>query len=216
LKRRKKLALLLLLLLALAVGGVAWFEHQDKRHYEPSESVFFAINLSGSMGWDMGQYTATDGSKKTGCRLDRAKNEAQRRILALPPDAQFDVLAFDCALTTWQPHLVTATRANKTMATQWIDTLQPQGAEGDGPAVSQALSDPETRHVVLFTDCKPNCGAGNQTGDLSCFEAHRQMIRQANTRHAVVDVVNIGGQGVMRETFVKIAAENGGTFLDLP
>jgi len=180
-----------------------------------SSTVCYVIDISGSMGWDMGQYTSPDGTAQTGCRLDRVKAELVKSIVALPPDWRFDVIAYDCGTYLWQKTLVAATDVNKQAAITWVQALQPQGATGTGPAVSTALAlDPELKLVVLLTDGAPNCGAGDSSGDGSCTDAHRKLIAQANKQHAVIDVFGIGATGVFKDFCLGVAQDSGGVYAD--
>ena len=59
-----------------------------------TSSIVYVIDISGSMGWDMGQYTAPDGSTKTGCRLDRAKAELTKSVMSLPNNFKFNIVSW--------------------------------------------------------------------------------------------------------------------------
>jgi hypothetical protein len=178
-------------------------------------TCYYVIDISGSMGWDMGQYTAPDGSTQTGDRLQRAQAEMVKSVTSLPASFKFNMMAFDCETYTWQDSLQPADDAHKQAATGWINALQPEDATGTGPGMALALQLKQSMLYVLLTDGAPNCGAGDQSGDDSCIAAHLQMINQANTQKAVINVFGIGASGDFRQFCVNIAAQNGGTYTDV-
>jgi len=181
-----------------------------------NSTVFFVIDISGSMGWDMGQYTAPDGSTQVGDRLDRAKANLARCVQSLPSNFKFDMLSYDCGTYPWQAALVPANAANVQSALSWISNLQPQGATGTGPACATALAaDRSNMLMVLLTDGGPNCGAGDGNNDPATYNAHRQMIDQANTQKAVINVFGICATGDMKTFCMGVASDNGGTYTDV-
>jgi len=180
-----------------------------------NKTIFYVIDISGSMGWDMGQYTTPDGKTKTGNRLDRAKSELSKSVMSLPGDFKFNMLAFDCSVFTWMPTMVPADDADKQAAMGWINALQPEDATGTGPAVAAALSDKSNFLVVLLTDGAPNCGAGDESGGSSCIAAHRAMIKQNNTAPAVINVFAIGATDEFEAFCQGVASDNNGTCTDV-
>jgi len=188
------------------------YGHDQK---SPNQTIFYVIDISGSMGWDMGQYTTPDGHTANGCRLDRAKAELIKSVMSLPSNFKFNMLAYDCSVFQWSPGMVPADDANKQAACAWINTLQPEDATGTGPGVSSALGDKSNMLVVLLTDGAPNCGAGDESGDSGCIQAHRQMIRANNTQNAVINVFAIGATDEFEAFCQNVAADNGGTCTDV-
>jgi hypothetical protein len=178
-------------------------------------TIFYVIDVSGSMGWDMGQYTAPDGSTQTGDRLDRAKAALTVSVMSLPSNFQFNMMSYDCGTYPWMGGFVPANDANKQAAQSWISQLQPQSATGTGPAVVAALAVPNNKLVVLLTDGAPNCGAGDQSGDDSCIAAHLQMINSGNTQHAVINVFGISATDQFQTFCMNVASNNGGTYTDV-
>jgi von Willebrand factor type A domain len=178
-------------------------------------TVYYVIDISGSMGWDMGQYTAPDGSTQTGDRLQRAQAELTKSVTSLPSSFKFNMMAFDCETYTWNDSLQPADDAHKQSAVSWINQLQPEDATGTGPGMALALQLKQSMLYVLLTDGAPNCGAGDQSGDDQCIAAHLQMIDQANSQKAVINVFGIGASGDFRQFCVNIAAQNGGTYTDV-
>jgi len=180
-----------------------------------SGTIFYVIDISGSMGWEIGQYVTLDGKVASGHRLDRAKVELIRSILTLPKSFKFTLLAYDCSVYVWNAKLVPAIDQNKKSAIEWINELKPQGATGTGPATVQALQIKENKLLILLTDGAPNCGAGNGQGDWSCMEAHLSQIHWANTQHARIDVFGISATSVFKQFCLDVASQNGGSYTDV-
>jgi len=180
-----------------------------------NNTIFYVIDISGSMGWDYGQYTTPDGQTASGCRLDRAKAELTKSVMSLPANFKFNMLSYDCDVYQWMPNMVPADDADKQAAFGWINQLQPQGATGTGPATSAGLADKNNMLVVLLTDGAPNCGAGDESGDQGCMDAHRAMIRQNNTQNAVINVFAIGATGDFEGFCQGVASDNGGSCTDV-
>jgi hypothetical protein len=176
-------------------------------------SVAYVLDISGSMAWDEGEYTAPDGTTKVGNRLDRLKDAMTTSLASLPAGVTFNVWAYDCQATPCFSDLVAATAANVAQATAWVQALQPQGATGTGPAVVQALAS-GAQTVLLATDGAPNCGAGDQNGDHGCLDAHRAEIDAANVRHVPINVWGIGATGPFRAFCLAVASDNSGTYAD--
>jgi hypothetical protein len=180
-----------------------------------NDTIFYVIDVSGSMGWDMGQYTTPDGQTATGCRLDRAKSELTKSVLSLPSNFKFNMLSYDCDVYQWQGNMVPADDADKQAAVSWINALQPQGATGTGPAVSVAEGIKDNYCIVLLTDGAPNCGAGDGYGDQSCIDAHRAIIKANNTNPAVINVFAIGATDEFEAFCQGVASDNNGTCTDV-
>lgn len=180
-----------------------------------TSTIFYVLDISGSMGWDEGQYTTPDGKTKTGNRLDRAKAELVKSIMSLPKNFKFDMLAFDCGIFVWKGSMVPADDANKNSGIGWAMSLQPQGATGTGPAGAAGLSNRSNKLVVLLTDGAPNCGAGSGWGDSSDIAAHRTMIKQNNSQKAVINVFGIGATGEFKQFCMNVAADSGGAYTDV-
>lgn len=178
-------------------------------------TCIYVIDVSGSMGWDMGQYTTPDGKTATGCRLDRAKAALITSIMSLPANFKFDMFSYDCSVYQWMPDLVVADDSNKNAAIGWVSALQPQGATGTGPATSTALQLRSNKLVVLLTDGAPNCGAGSGYGDASCLQAHRVMISGNNAQKATINAFGIGATGTFKQFCMDVAADNGGSYTDV-
>jgi hypothetical protein len=180
-----------------------------------TDTVFYVIDVSGSMSWDMGQYTTPDGATATGNRLDRAKAELTKSVATLPDNFKFNMLSFDCSIYTWQAQMVPADAQHKAQAFGWINALRPMGGTGTGPAVADALGLKDNKLVVLLTDGGPNCGAGDGRTDDTTIQAHRVMIRTANSQNAVINVFGINATDRFKAFCMEVAADNGGSYTDV-
>ena len=180
-----------------------------------SGSIIYVLDVSYSMSWAAGDYTGLDGKSQSGARIDHARVQLIRSIRALPKNFKFNVIAFDCMVYVWCQDLQPADDTHKTQAEGWVNNLQPDSSTGTGPAVVQALLCRANKLIVLLTDGAPNCGAGDQTGDESCREAHLSQIRWANQQGATINVFGIGASGVFRDFCVSLASQNGGSYTDV-
>jgi hypothetical protein len=174
-----------------------------------NDTLFYVIDISGSMVIDTQSYTGLDGQMMQGNRMERAKAELMRSISGLSPNFSFNIIAFDCGTRQWSQGMQQADDGNKASALAWTRSLQPTGATGTGPACALALNDKENMSVVLLTDGGPNCGA-------SGFEGHRMMISNANTQGATVTVFGIAAAGSLRTFCQNVAADGGGSYFDVP
>jgi hypothetical protein len=172
-------------------------------------TIFYVIDISGSMYSGTGQYTRPDGTTATGSKMDRAKAELTKSVLSLPKNFKFNMLAFDCSVRPWKNALQPADDATKNQATAWISGLQPQGATGTGPAMAQALQEKGAKLFVLLTDGAPNCGASGTSG-------HLAMINAANSSKATINTFGIGAYGIFKQFCIDIASQNGpGSYTDV-
>lgn len=179
-----------------------------------NRTIFYVIDISGSMAYDVAPYTRPDGSTANGTRLDRAKAELEKSIAALAPDWSYDVLAYDCSSTRAFGSLRRADEEARRKGMAWVAALEPGGGTGTGYAVALALHDaPETRLVALLTDGCPNCFLGGLCGSDEDFARHLQVIKQAN-HGAAIDVFGVGATGPFKKFCEDIASQNGGTYSD--
>ncbi len=170
------------------------------------DSIYYVIDISGSMSWGTQTFTGLDGNTVTGNRLDRAKVELQRSISALTEDFKFNIIAYHCSASRWRSSRQDATPQNKSSASAWVRALQATGATGTGPAVALALGDKDNKTVALLSDGAPNCGA-------SGFAGHTNMILGANTQGAVIHCFGIGAYGQFENFLRNIAQRTGGTYI---
>lgn len=189
-----------------------------------TDSVYYVIDISGSMSWDTYSLIDLEGNKIQGNRLDKAKIELSRSILGLAPNFKFNIVAYECILFPWSAFSVQANDPNKQNALAWVKMLTPRGATATGPATSFALNDRSNQSVVLLTDGAPNCGAmawltyitTGYYNEPAIFGEHRAMIRANNLQGARITVFGISASGAMREFCQAVAADSGGSYHDVP
>jgi len=174
-----------------------------------NDTIFYVLDFSGSMRRDRQSFTTPAGTVRQGARIDRAKAELTRSIQGLSPNFRFNIVRYNCNTRTWQGGMVEADEANKQAAIAWIDSQRASGGTATGPATALGLAEAENMAVVLLTDGRPNCGADG-------YEGHRQTIRIANVQGAVINVFGIAASGDYRAFCQAVAADSGGTFVDVP
>lgn len=177
----------------------------------PSENstIFYVIDASCSMGWDNRSYVDENGNRRTGNRMQRAKSELRRSVAALPRTFSFNIIAYGCSIQRFRGAMVEANAQNKAAAIGWVNGRNPNDGTMTGPATAAALQDRNNMSVVLLTDGAPNCGASGMNG-------HRSLIRNSNTQNAVITVFGIGASGSLRNFCQQVAADNAGSYVDVP
>ncbi len=182
-----------------------------------SPSLVFVVDLSGSMTiMSAGPFEDENGVIRNGNRLDRAKAELKKSIQGLPENFSFNILAYDECVDQLWGEKQEASAPNKIAAFAWIDALQPDGWTNTGLAIQSALLDKDNTTVVLLSDGAPNfldC-AMNYVGS---FDDHANLVKMANTQGAKIDTFGIGvsSDPAARSFMQRIAAENGGTYIEV-
>jgi hypothetical protein len=172
----------------------------------PSASVVFVLDVSGSMAQPaFSQESGYNGPRK----IDTARRELVKAISMLPDSWRFDVVAYDDVSCLWRPALALADEEHKRDASAWVQSREPYGATGTGPAVALALSlDRSNMYVVLLTDGAPNVPDARP-------EWHRQVIRDSNAQRARIDVFGIeANTPAMRSFCLGVATDSGGSYVD--
>jgi hypothetical protein len=171
------------------------------------ESIIYVIDTSGSMTERVAAFTDLEGRPTNGTRMDRAKIELIRSILALPDTYEFNIVAYSCTLLRWSYNRRRATPANKTDAAQWVMTLQPFGGTGTGPAVAVALGERDNKTIALLTDGAPGCGQGDT------IDSHFRMIVSNNVQAARVHCFGIGAYGVFEQFLRDVSQATAGRYV---
>jgi len=184
-----------------------------KKLVSENDTIIYVVDISGSMWGDPKLYTGFDGDTREGYKIDRAKAELARSIFSLPPNFRFNVVAYDCITYMWEVQMQPADEEHKASAVAWCMVLTPAGATGTGPACVQALVEKDNKLVVLLTDGDPNCALGNKSEDR---EAHREVIKFANTQRAIVNVFGIGAYAEFKKFCMDVASDNNGQYIDIP
>ena len=183
----------------------------------------FVVDISGSMGAQGISYThPISGQTMIGSRLDRAKSEMIRTIMALPTYWKFNMTKYECTVGAFRPTTVEATDGNKLLARDWIMLLRPMGGTNTSDGCIRGLEcDRENELLVLLTDGAPNCNCPwnyPNGGDpwLNCVLWHQARIISANTQGAVINTFGIGVYGGYYEQFLmNLAMQTGGTYTSI-
>lgn len=92
-------------------------------------------------------------------RIERAQKELSEAIEKMAPDVQFNIIAFNHRIETWQRSLQPANSSAKAAAVQYGYAMAPFGKTASYDALSLGLSfDPNTELVVFLSDGKPTAG----------------------------------------------------------
>jgi len=215
---------------AIAYHGVA----------TPSQSIVFVIDVSGSMEQEVvNKERFKDGQYPSWKRIDVIKTELLKTIRSLEPYVQFNVISFATDVKPWKKGQVKANPLNKSSAESWVSRLEAIGGsskedlaqaglvgsanlEGGKTNTYDALmtalgveegkesSDYETKLDTIFflSDGRPSCGKFIEPSDVL------REVRAANElRKVVIHTITLGE--FEKDFMERLAAENGGTFVDL-
>jgi hypothetical protein len=206
----------------------------------PSQSIVFVIDVSGSMEQEVANKERfKDQQYPSWKRIDVIKTELVRTIRGLGPEVQFNVIAFATDVKSWKKGQVRANPLNKSSAETWVARLEAIGGaskedlasvglvgaanlEGGKTnsyaALMTALGVEEGREtdgyevpidtVFFLSDGRPSHGRFIEPDDVL------REVRAANElRKVVIHTITLGE---FEKDFMKrLAAENGGSFVDL-
>jgi hypothetical protein len=206
----------------------------------PSRSIIFVIDVSGSMEQEVSDRERyADGGYPSFERIDIVKTELARTIEALESCVKFNILAFATEVDPWKKTLVSANPLNKSSAASFIDKLEAIGGsskedlaraglvgsanlEGGktnsydalmtalGVEQGDAAKDYETEVDTVFflSDGRPSHGKFVEPDDVL------REVRLANElRKIAIHTITLGE--FEKDFMERLAAENGGTFVDL-
>jgi hypothetical protein len=207
-----------------------------------SDRVVFVVDMSGSMKLEMdppkptapgapppttgGEEKKPEGDDRTGkIKIDVARRELKRALDALPKSATFNVIAFNHNVVQWQPHMQPASADAKAKAYEWFTAMEPMGSTFlDGAlqmafkmagvgAFDKAYAGVAIDTIIVLTDGAPTDNAYPDSANMD-NETILQHVREWNATHLVkVHCVGIDRvHGI--ELLKKLAAENGGTYVD--
>jgi hypothetical protein len=209
-----------------------------------SDRVLFIIDVSGSMDKPStnkpppppkptGPVTPKDGDPPppppeeviSGKKIDVAKHELKKAIEKLPKTAMFSIIAFNHASIVWKEQAVIASAENKEEALKWVRGMQPSGSTySDGAlrlgfrmagigAIDKAYPEVAIDTIMFISDGAPTDNAP----DASKLMDHNiilQHVREWNLqKRVVINCIAVDMQPG-NEFMQKLAAENGGVFVD--
>lgn len=206
----------------------------------PSRSVLFVVDVSGSMENEVSEKDRfKDGGYPSYSRMDIVKTELARTVLGLEDYVTFNVLAFATEADAWKKSLVTANVLNKSSAESWINRLEPLGGSSKSDLAAVGLVSAANLGAgktntwgALSWALAVNDGKGKEEYELAVdtifflsdgrpthgryVDSDRILdeVRKANAlRKVVIHTIAIGE---FQKAFMeKLAAENGGIFVDL-
>ena len=206
----------------------------------PSQSIVFVIDVSGSMEQEVvNKERFKDGQYPSWKRIDVIKTELLKTIRALEAYVQFNVIAFATDVKPWKKSQVKANPLNKSSAEAWVSRLEAIGGSSKEELASVGLvgsanleggktntygalmsalgveegretRDYETELDTIFflSDGRPSHGKFIEPADVL------REVRAANQlRKVVIHTITLGE--FEKEFMQRLAAENGGTFVDL-
>src|SRR5262245_34036937 len=206
----------------------------------PSQSIVFVIDVSGSMEQEVvNKERFKDGNYPSWKRIDVIKTELIKTIRTLEPYVQFNVIAFATDVKPWKKGQVKANPLNKSSAEAWVSRLEAIGGSSKEELASAGLvgaanleggktntygalmtalgveDGKETRDyatdidtIFFLSDGRPSHGKFVEPSDVL------REVRAANQlRKVVIHTITLGE--FEKDFMERLAAENGGTFVDL-
>jgi len=206
----------------------------------PSKSIVFVIDVSGSMEQEVvNKERFKDGQYPSWKRIDVIKTELIKTVRALEAYVQFNIIAFATDVKLWKKGQVKANPLNKSSAEAWVARLEAIGGsskedlaaaglvgsanlEGGKTNTYAALmtalgveEGKETRDyetdldtIFFLSDGRPSHGKFVEPSDVL------REVRSANQlRKVVIHTITLGE--FEKDFMERLAAENGGTFVDL-
>lgn len=206
----------------------------------PSRSIVFVIDVSGSMEQEVvDKQRFKDNQYPSWKRIDVIKTELIRTIRGLEPYVEFNVIAFATDVKSWKKGLVKANPLNKSSAESFVGRLEAIGGaskedlaraglvgsanlEGGKTNTYAALMTAlgvevgkESRGyevaldtIFFLSDGRPSHGKFIEPDDVL------REVRAANElRKVVIHTITLGE--FEKDFMERLAAENGGTFVDL-
>jgi hypothetical protein len=206
----------------------------------PSQSIVFVIDVSGSMEQEVVDKARFQGKTYPSWkRIDVIKTELIHTIRALEPYVEFNVIAFATDVNPWKKSLVKANPLNKSSAESFVGRLEAIGGDSKEDlaraglvgaanleggktntyaALMTALGVEEGKEtkdyevdldtVFFLSDGRPSHGRFIEPDDVL------REVRAANElRKVVIHTITLGE--FEKDFMERLAAENGGTFVDL-
>lgn len=166
-----------------------------------AKKVAFVIDKSRSM----------ESSVEGVSRWDRATDELEKVIKALPNDAEFTLFAFDTSIVTWKANLVPATDENKREAIYFARRLSPSGKTDCYDGLAAGLhADGNLEAVYFLSDGAPN--AGPITEPMAIVEA---ITAQNAFQRTGIFTFGIDARGIHEEFLKQLASRNWGEYISV-
>ena len=171
--------------------------------------MVFVIDNSSSMAEKDDLRGAEGGVGKDRVRIERAKKELIKVILALREDVEFNIVAYDTHVKVWKEgKLLRASQANKRRALKFVEGMKPEHHTNTLDAMLAAMEMPEVDTIILLSDGSPTVPG---EGGLADTEPILERIRREN-RFKKITIHTLGFRGAAVRFMSTLAADGGGTF----
>ncbi|MDA1195328.1 MAG: hypothetical protein O2894_09090 [Planctomycetota bacterium] len=161
----------------------------------------------------------------SGPKIDVAKHELKKAIEAMPKEYAFNIIAFNQGATAWKDKMLTAAPKIKEEAYEWIRSLDARGSTFTDGALRMGFEiaglinyDEKYPNIAIDTIVLLSDGAPTDTSfpvaKLMDHEIILEHVREWNRKKQVVIHCIAVDMQPGNEFMQKLAAENGGTFVD--
>ena len=176
-----------------------------------TEAVAGAETKVGKTGVGSGSSGGRGAAPEVRVRLRRAQDELIRVIDTLDASVKFGIMAFSHKMFFWggEPRLVDATRANQSVAKDWVNRLQATGFTRTDKALGHALGFLEVDTIFLLTDGEPKARNNQRLAVNPILEYVREENRFLRCRIHAVSFEQIRDTK-MRYLVEQISAKNEG------
>jgi uncharacterized protein YegL len=200
-----------------------------------SKKVIYVLDISGSMEGKAetdlkGNVITTVGSKvgnKVGSKvggpvgkiiskqtnnqltkLGKAKKELMPAIRGLAEDASFTLVVFENNVKALNKQLVQANSTNKNVSIAYLEKLESGGGTNMGDALEEAFGYTGVETIFVLSDGEPNEGKYPSTQGILDAVA-----KWNGSKKVIIHTIGLG-EDCDKEFMKKLAAENGGQFID--
>jgi uncharacterized protein with von Willebrand factor type A (vWA) domain len=200
-----------------------------------SKKIVYVIDISGSMEGKAetdlkGNIISTAGSKvgstvgnkvggKVGnliskqtnnqlTKLGKAKKELMPSIRGLTEDTYFTIIVFENNIKRFNKQLVQANSTNKNLAIAYLEKLESGGGTNMSDALEESFGIPDVQTLFVLSDGAPNAGKIPNSNDI--LEA---LVNWNSVRKIKIHTIGLG-EDCDKEFMKKMAADNGGQFID--
>jgi Mg-chelatase subunit ChlD len=181
-------------------------------------AIAFLVDTSGSM--EDAPAGTVAGGRRTGRQLTRLRAAKEQILLAaqaMPPESTFSVLTFATKAHRWTAVPIKPTPSSLRSLTELLSRLQPHGGTNLHDGLVAALQLDQQRYgepvaaqideLFVLSDGQPTAGEVQDTDTLLA------VVREAN-KYAKVRIHTVfTGTGEGAELLRRLAAENGGVFV---
>ncbi len=165
-----------------------------------SDRIAFVLDLSKSMG--------DPPAAGQPPRIESARAEIRKTLLALPGTARINVVTFGTRVAALRPSLYPASPDAREATIQWLNRRIPDGGTNIYDGLAMAMADPEVDTIFLLTDGSPSEGTFLNPGDIL-----RVIGRKNRYRRIQIHAIAIGETAKGRALLPKLAELTGGVYV---